>query len=110
MPAALFIGACGGWGTAGAGCGVILGPTALPDELSETSGVAPSLRTPGAYWTHSDRKGEAVLWAVDESGAVRQRNAPGPNIAAEVERILATLRVFEERQVNIEKALNIRQR
>ena len=49
-------------------------------------------------------------WLLDESGAVRQRNAPGPNIAAEVERILATLRVFEERQVNIEKALNIRQR
>jgi len=48
-------------------------------------------------------------WLLDESGAVRQRNAPGPNIAAEVERILATLKVFEEREVNIEKALNVRQ-
>ena len=49
-------------------------------------------------------------WLLDESGAVRQRNAPGPNIADEVERILATLRVFKERSVNIEKALNMRQR
>lgn len=48
-------------------------------------------------------------WLLDENGAVRQRNAPGPSIEAEVERILATLRVFEEREVNIEKALNIRQ-
>lgn len=48
-------------------------------------------------------------WLLDESGGVRQRNAPGPNIAAELERILVTLRVFEERDVNIEKALNIRQ-
>ncbi len=48
-------------------------------------------------------------WLLDESGAVRQRNTPGPNIEDEVERILATLRVFEEREVNIEKALNIRQ-
>ncbi len=48
-------------------------------------------------------------WLLDENGAVRQRNAPGPNIAAEVERILATLKVFEERSVNIEQALNARQ-
>lgn len=33
-----------------------------------------------------------------------------PNIAVEVERILATLRVFKEREVNIEKALNVMQR
>ena len=48
-------------------------------------------------------------WLLDESGAVRQRNAPGPNISAEVERILTTLKVFEEREVNIERALNVRQ-
>lgn len=48
-------------------------------------------------------------WLLDQSGAVQQRNASGPSIAAEVARILATLRVFDECSVNIEKALNIRQ-
>ncbi len=46
-------------------------------------------------------------WLLDESGAVRLKNAAGPNIAVEVERILATLRVFKEREVNIEKALSV---
>lgn len=49
-------------------------------------------------------------WLLDESGAVRLKNAPGPNIADEVERILATLRVFEEREVNIEQALRVMQK
>lgn len=49
-------------------------------------------------------------WLLDESGAVRLRNAPGPSIAAEVERILATLKVFEEREVNIEQALRVMQK
>lgn len=49
-------------------------------------------------------------WLLDESGAVRLKNAPGPNIADEVERILATLRVFEEREVNIEQALRAMQK
>lgn len=44
-------------------------------------------------------------WTLDESGAVRARNAPGPNIEAEIARITTTLRVFEERSVNLEKAL-----
>lgn len=69
-PLALVIGGCGGWGAAGSGCGVVEGPRALPGELAETSGVAPSLRTPGAYWTHSDDRRTAEIWAVDARGGV----------------------------------------
>lgn len=36
------------------------------------------------------------------------KNEPGPSIAVESARIEATLRVFEAREVNIEKALNAR--
>ena len=46
------------------------GPRALPEDLSESSGIAPSLRTPGVYWTHSDDSGPGVLWAVDGRGGV----------------------------------------
>ncbi len=73
-PAALIVGACGGWGAAGSGCVVVEGPRPLPVELREASGVAPSLRTPGIYWTHSDQKGAAELWAVNERGAVLGRS------------------------------------
>ncbi|MFA7340612.1 MAG: hypothetical protein WC028_27760 [Candidatus Obscuribacterales bacterium] len=38
------------------------------------------------------------------------KNAPGPNIAVEIERILATLKVFEERSVNIEQAVKAMQK
>lgn len=48
-------------------------------------------------------------WLLDEAGTVWMRNEPGPSIEAEIARILATLRVFEELEVNIEKALNVRQ-
>jgi hypothetical protein len=48
-------------------------------------------------------------WLLDENGAVCMKNEPGPNIEAEIARILATLKMFEELEVNIEKALNVRQ-
>lgn len=49
-------------------------------------------------------------WLLDDMGVARMKNAPGPTIAAEIERILATLKVFEERSVNIEQAVNAMQK
>ncbi len=49
-------------------------------------------------------------WLLDEKGVARMKNAPGPNIADEIARILATLKVFEERSVNIEQAINAMQK
>ena len=49
-------------------------------------------------------------WLLDDMGVARMKNAPGPTIAAEIERILATLKVFEERSVNIEQAVNTMQK
>ena len=43
--------------------------------MDENSGVAPSLRTPGVFWTHSDDTGPAVLWAVTSDGAILGRVA-----------------------------------
>ena len=71
--AALVVAGCNGWGAAAAGCGVVDGPRALPETLNENSGVAPSLRTPGVYWTHSDDSGPAVIWAVNVDGAILGR-------------------------------------
>ena len=68
LPAAMLAGSCG-WSGAGPGCEVAEAPRPLPRELDESSGVAVSLRTPGVYWTHTDYP-EAVLWAVDATGAV----------------------------------------
>ena len=65
----LFVG-CGVWSAAGPGCGIIEGARAFPEGLTEASGVAPSLISPGVYWTHSDNAGPGVLWAVDAQGAV----------------------------------------
>jgi hypothetical protein len=48
-------------------------------------------------------------WLLDGNGAVRVKNEAGPSIAVESARIIATLSVFEEREVNIEKALSARQ-
>ncbi len=45
-------------------------------------------------------------WLLDDTGVAKMKNAPGPSIATEIERILATLKVFEDRSVNIEQALN----
>lgn len=49
-------------------------------------------------------------WLLDEMGVARMKNAPGPNIAEEIERIVATLKVFEERSVNIEQAIGAMQK
>lgn len=55
------------------------------------------LRTELIHKTHG--------WLLDDSGAVRVKNAPGSNIQMEVDRIAVTLRIFDERSVNIDKAL-----
>lgn len=49
-------------------------------------------------------------WLLDEAGVARMKNSPGPNIASEIDRIRATLKVFEERSVNIEQAINALQK
>jgi hypothetical protein len=53
-------------------CLVVQGPTNLPD-IPEASGLAISRRTPGVIWAHNDSGNAAVLFALDESGAVRGR-------------------------------------
>jgi hypothetical protein len=69
--AVLLAAGCNGWGRGGAaGCAVSEGPRPLPESLNETSGVAPSLRSPGIYWTHSDDTGPAVILAVKSDGSV----------------------------------------
>lgn len=72
-PAALAFLGCNGWTGAGAGCGVVDGPRALPEGLAENSGVTASLRSPGIYWTHSDDPGPAALWAVRTDGSIAGR-------------------------------------
>lgn len=42
-------------------------------ERSEISGLAASRRNPGILWVHDDSGAEAVLHAIDASGALRQR-------------------------------------
>jgi hypothetical protein len=72
--AALLALGCNGWaGGAAAGCGVAEGPRPLPRSLAENSGIAPSLRTPNVYWTHSDDTGPGVIWAVNGGGAILGR-------------------------------------
>jgi hypothetical protein len=51
---------------------VVSGPTALP-ELPEASGLAIGRRTPGVLWSHNDSQNDAVLVALDTTGAVRGR-------------------------------------
>ena len=53
-------------------CLVMQGPASLP-EIPEASGLAMSRRTPGVIWAHNDSGNAAVLFALDESGAVRGR-------------------------------------
>ncbi len=48
----------------------------LPEALSESSGVAVSLRHPGLYWTHGD--GGSDLFAVDRQGTVLARFPVSP--------------------------------
>jgi hypothetical protein len=53
-------------------CVVVTGPAMLP-EIPETSGLAVSRRNPGLLWSHNDSGSAAVLFALDESGALRGR-------------------------------------
>lgn len=50
----------------------------LPEELGEVSGVAPSLRHADTYWVHEDAG--SVLYAVDETGAIRSRFPVRPSL------------------------------
>ena len=61
------------WPDATAGpCAVSGGSVPLP-ELPEASGLAIGRRTPGVLWVHNDSQNDAVLFAVDTTGAVRGR-------------------------------------
>jgi hypothetical protein len=40
----------------------------LPSGAGESSGIAPSRRHPGVWWTHNDSGGDSVLFAVDGAG------------------------------------------
>jgi hypothetical protein len=51
---------------------VVSGPALIPD-LSESSGLAMSARSPGLLWSHNDSGNAAVLFALDAAGAVRGR-------------------------------------
>jgi hypothetical protein len=66
--AAAALAACGPVATGGPGCSPTLAGVRLPDELSESSGVAVSLDHPGVFWTHNDH-GD-MLYAVDRNGAI----------------------------------------
>ena len=59
---------CGPIATSGPGCTPVGMPTALPDELRETSGVAVSLDHADTYWTHNDAG--SVLFAVNGQGVI----------------------------------------
>lgn len=54
--------------TGGPGCEVVQGPSALPEALTEASGVAPSFRHPDTYWVIDDGR-EPEIQAVDGAGA-----------------------------------------
>lgn len=58
--------------TAAGPCVVVSGPALIP-ELSESSGLAMSARSPGLIWSHNDSGNAAVLFALDAAGAVRGR-------------------------------------
>lgn len=53
-------------------CVVVAGPAMLPD-LSESSGLAISRRTPGLIWSHNDSGNESDLYAIDPAGTVHAR-------------------------------------
>lgn len=55
-----------------AACTVVHGPAPLPADMHETSGAAPSQRTPGVVWIQNDSRGPTVT-AVGVDGGVRGR-------------------------------------
>jgi hypothetical protein len=60
-------------GDAFAQCPVPATIATLDTALWESSGLAPSRRRPGVFWTLLDSDGDSAVFAVDTSGAVRQR-------------------------------------
>jgi hypothetical protein len=58
--------------TAAGPCVVVSGPSMIP-ELTESSGLAVSRRTPGLIWSHNDSGNAAVLYGLDATGTVRGR-------------------------------------
>jgi hypothetical protein len=52
---------------------VVAGGSVPLPELPEASGLAIGRRTPGVLWVHNDSQNDAVLFAVDTTGAVRGR-------------------------------------
>src|SRR6185503_14320522 len=50
----------------------VTGRAMLPD-VPEASGLAVSRGSPGLIWTHNDSGNDAVLFALDDSGAMRGR-------------------------------------
>ena len=62
-------------GALGTGCEVVQPPTALPDGLEETSGVAASRAHESILWTHNDSGGEAEVVAVRANGELVGRVA-----------------------------------
>lgn len=55
----------------GPGCTPLGDPIPLPDDLSETSGLAVSLAHADTYWTHNDAG--SLLFAVDGQGSILGR-------------------------------------
>jgi hypothetical protein len=53
-------------------CVVVSGPAMLP-EVPEASGLTTSRRSPGVLWSHNDSGNDAILFAIDATGAVRGR-------------------------------------
>lgn len=45
----------------------------VPPELPELSGLAASQRHPGVFWAHNDSGGDFMLFALDDTGALRAR-------------------------------------
>lgn len=67
--AVVLVTGCGAWSGDGPGCRPLSEPVALPDTISESSGVAASRQHAGVYWTLNDgRYGD--LYAVDAEGTL----------------------------------------
>lgn len=54
-------------------CTTVGSPHPLATELREASGVAASRTHPGAFYTHNDSGGDAIVFALDSSGAITAR-------------------------------------
>lgn len=76
---AVMVAACGPVSTGGGpGCQPSLTAVRLGEAVQEASGVAPSLRYPGTYWSHNDAG--SVLFAVAEDGTISARFPVTPGL------------------------------